>query len=171
MKRATHHKRRPGITLLEVMAAVSITATLMASSFVVLRSSHTVWLAHEADSEIASNVAAVLRHVVRHTRQASSVISVTTPTDSSGSLTVLRDDGSTFAWDHSAGGVTLSVDGGAAQPLAEGIDTLSFAGYAADGVTLAASAADVHLLRVEVGATMPSGTSRTVSSYMWVRSW
>ncbi|MEN0109195.1 MAG: hypothetical protein AAF805_00585 [Planctomycetota bacterium] len=162
---------RRGATLLEVMTAVTLAATLLASSFVVLRSSHAAWQAHRTDLERAGEAAAVLRHVVRHARQSTGVAAITPPTDSTGSLSVVFEDGSTMAWSYSAGGVTLSSNGGAAQLLADGVNALTFEGFHADGSTPTNDAADVHAVRVAVSTTGPDGGSRTVSSYVWLRSW
>lgn len=162
---------RPGLTLLEVMLSLSLCAVMMTTSFVVLRSSHAAWLAHEADLNQSGQAAALLRHLVQHVRQASTVTSVTAAGDSSGSLTVLRSDGSTLTWDHSGTSVTLSLDGGAAQPLADDIQGLEFEGLAADTTTAAADPSDVHLLRAEVTVNQPAGGARTVSSNIWLRSW
>ncbi|MGI9428305.1 MAG: hypothetical protein ACR2NM_06585, partial [Bythopirellula sp.] len=65
------------MTLIEVMAATTIMATLMASTVVLVRSSYAVWQAAEADMEAAENAHAVLRHIVRNVRQASLVTLVT----------------------------------------------------------------------------------------------
>lgn len=162
---------RRGATLLEVMTAVTLAATLMASSFVVLRSSHAAWQAHRTDLERAGEAAAVIRHVVRHARQSTGVTAISQPTDSTGNLTVAFESGSTMAWAYSAGGVTLSIDGATAQPLASDLSGLTFEGYHADGTTATNEAADVHALRVIVTTTAPDGGPRSVSSYVWLRSW
>lgn len=163
--------KRPGLTLLEVMTAVTLSATMMASSFVVLRSTYAAWQAHESDLETAGNASAVLRHLVRCVRQSTEVSAITAGNDSSGSLSVINQDGSTLTWEHLGTSVTLSTDSGAAQPLADGIESLSFEGYQADGVTLTTDPEDVQLVRAIVTAPMPAGGIRTISSYAWMRSW
>lgn len=170
-RRPSPKSPRRGATLLEVMTAVSLTATLMASSFVVLRSSHAAWRAHRSDLEVAGEAAAVIRHIVRHARQSTDVTAISPSTDNTGSLAVSFDDGSTMEWSHSGSGVTLSQDGGAAAPLADAIDTLTFQGFQADGATPALDPAEVHALRVAVSTAAPDGGTRTVSSYVWLRAW
>lgn len=153
------------------MTAVSLSAVLMASSFVVLRSSYAAWQAHEADLDRAANATAVLRHLVQHARQSIGVSAISGPADTSGSLTIVREDGSTFRWDHSATSVTLSVDSAASQPLANDIQSLSFEGYLADGVTATTDPEDIQAVRTTVTTQLPAGGTRSVSSFTWVRSW
>lgn len=157
---------RRGVTLLEVMSVATLCATMMTSSFVVLRSSYTAWQAHEADMECGSNAAAVLRHVVRNVRQCLGVSAL-----SASSLTVTRADAASLTWDRSGTDVRFQVDAGGAQPVAGDIQNLTFEGYEADGTTLAADPADVQLVRVAVTTQQPAGGTRTISTYVWVRSW
>lgn len=163
--------RHRGVTLLEVMTAVSLSAMLMASSFVVLRSSYAAWTAHEADLDRAANATAVLRHIIQHARQATSVSAISGPADTSGSMTVIRADGSTLHWNHSDTRVTLAVDSATAQPLANDIQQLSFEGYEADGTTPTIEPDNVQALRTIVTTQLPSGGTRSVSSFTWLRSW
>lgn len=165
--RSTRH----GVTLLEVMLALSMCAAMMTSSFVVLRSSVTAWKAHEADLDRAGNAAALMRHLVQQVRQSAGVAAVSAAGDSSGALTVLRADGSTLAWDHSGTSVTLAVDGAAPQPLADDILGLEFRGLLANATTAAADPGEVRVVRAEVTVTQPAGGTRTVSSHIWLRSW
>lgn len=162
---------RPGFTLLEVMTTVALSATLMASSFMVMRSSYASWQAHEADLDRAGNTIAVLKHLVRHARQADVVAEITPTSDASGALTIVTSEGSTYRWNHSGTDITLSVNAGAAQPLAEDILELSFEGYRADGETLTTNPEDVKALRAIVKTQQPAGGTRKVSSFTWIRSW
>lgn len=170
-RRRTNQPRRRGITLLEVITAVALSATMMASSFVVLRSTYAAWQAHEADLERAGNASAVLRHLVRCVRQSTDVSAITLSNDTSGSLTVVDQNGSTLTWDHLGTSVTLSTDAGVSQPLADDIEALSFEGYQADGVTLTTDPNEVQLVRAVVTTQLPAGGSRTISSSVWVRAW
>lgn len=171
MKAPRKNNDRRGVTLLEVMTAATLSATLMASSFVVLRSSHAAWLAHETDMNAAGEAAGVLRHFLQQTRQAAGVNAISAAADTSGALTILRDDGTTLTWEHSGSAVTVQEDGGAAEPLADGILSLRFEGIEADGSTLTNEPSDVHAIRASVTVDAPTGGVRTVSTYTWVRSW
>lgn len=143
----------------------------MTSSIVVLRSAHTAWQAQEADLEKAAVAHSVLRHIVRGMRQATGVVAISAAANPAGSLTIARANGTTATWAFTAGAVNYSENGGAAQPLAEGLASMSFQGYRANGVTLTSEPGNVQAVRAAVATTMPVGGNRTVSSFSWVRSW
>lgn len=156
-----------------MLAATAITATLMASSMVVIRSSYAAWQAHEGDMVKTAAADAVLRHIIRNVRQAVSVSAITASSDTAGRLEVLNSSGGTDYWDHtgtSAGEVEFNASGAL---LADGIDQLVFTGYEADGVTTTTTPEDVQLVRCTVTVTLPRGVgqTRTVSCCAWVRSW
>jgi type II secretory pathway pseudopilin PulG len=168
--------KRPGMTLLEVMAATTMMATLMASVFVLVRSSYAVWQAHEADMERAESAYATLRHIVRSVRQATGVAAISDASETSGHLSLMMGDGATLQWQHSGAGKEVFfgvVPTSADQLLAKGIDELSFVAYEADGVTATTVVEDIHALRCTLNVTMPAGggTPRSVSSWAWLRSW
>lgn len=171
MKHPSHRCCRLGVTLVEVMTTLAIAASLMTASMVVLRSNYGVWTHHEASLDRAGAANAVLRHVVRGVRQAADVTAITPSTSASGSISLLRDDGSTETWTHAAGSVTYRLDTGAEQTLADTISSMVFEGYEADGTTLTTTAADVHVVRCVVTTNLPDEGDRTVSSYAWVRAW
>ena len=78
--------RRRGLSLLEMMAATAIMATITASVVVVMRSGYAVWNAHEADIDILENGYGVLRHFVTQMRQATDVTAITAANNTQGSL-------------------------------------------------------------------------------------
>ena len=62
--------RPSGLSLLEMMVATAMMATLMASVVVVMRSGYAVWNAQIADFDVLENGYGVLRHFVQQMRQA-----------------------------------------------------------------------------------------------------
>src|SRR5262245_14269514 len=78
--------RRRGLSLLEMMAATAIMATITASVVVVMRSGYAVWNAQEADIDILENGYGVLRHFVTQARQATAVTAITASSNTQGSL-------------------------------------------------------------------------------------
>ena len=78
--------RRSGLSLLEMMAATAIMATLTASVVVVMRSGHAVWNAQEADIDILENGYGVLRHFVTQMRQSTAVSTITPSNNTAGNL-------------------------------------------------------------------------------------
>lgn len=175
MKRSPHHDRY-GMTLLELMAAVTMMATLMASVVVLVRSSYGAWRAHESDMEAAETAYATLRHVVRNVRQASAVGAISPVADTSGNLSLTMHSGQTRLWQHT--GATKQVLYGiapsaATELVADGIHQMTFQGFKADGTTATTVVGDIRCIKCSVMVTMPAGggTTRNVSSYAWLRSW
>lgn len=156
-----------------MMAAAAITATLMASSMVVIRSSYAAWQAHEGDMARTAAADAVLRHIVRNIRQATAVTAITDPSDATGRLDLTNASGGAEYWEHTGTADGYVVYNASGAVLAEGIDTLVFTGYEADGATTTTTAADVQLVRCTVTVTLPrgAGATRTVSCCGWLRSW
>ncbi len=169
-----HSRQRGGLSLLEMMTATAIMATLMATVVVVVRSGYSAWNLQEQDLDVAENGYAVLRHFVRQVRQANSVTSISPADDNSGYLTLLDADGGTQSWTYDSGqSEVLFDDGSGSQLLAQDIGQLSFVGYEADGVTATDVADDIQIVRCTVQVTLPhgGGVTRTVSCRAWLRSW
>lgn len=162
---------RRGVSLLEVMASVAISATLMTSSFVVLRSSYAAWQAHEADLDRAAEANAVLRQLIQSVRQSTGVLSVSGEGNSTGTMTVNLADASEITWGLSGSQVTHQVDAGSTTPVANDINGLEFVGYEADGATTTTNGPDIRSIRCSVTTNLPAGGTRTVSSHVWLRSW
>lgn len=166
-------RHRNGLSLLELMTAVTMASTLMLSTAVLLRSSYAVWQAHDADHEAGENAHAVLRHLVRTIRQSSEVTSITGPTDDAGELGLNLASGVQVAYTADAPGEVWywTYPGPVASALAPDVDSLRFTGYEADGVTTTTVAADVQVVKARATITMPTGGQRTVSCSAWIRSW
>lgn len=173
MRRSSRQSRK-AMTLLEVVAATTMMATLMGSAVVLVRSSYSVWQAHEADMEAADNAYATLRHVVRSARQATAVSAISTAANTSGNLSLTMDSGDVWLWAHSGSQVLCGVAPGSAdQLLAENVNQLTFVGYEADGTTPTTVVSDIHSIHCTAQVTMPAGggQTRNVSTWVWIRSW
>lgn len=165
---------RSGFSLMEAMASVAIMSTLMVASTVVLRSTYTLWQHHESDLEQAEMAHSVLRHIVRTLRQSDAVLGASASSDAAGTLRVLTKTGDIVAWERNAGTnqVLYGVEPASVDVLlADEIQSLNFECLQADGDTVATNLADTQTVRCTVGITMPTGTSRTVTCYAWLRSW
>ena len=59
------------------------------------------------------------------------------------------------------------------QLLAKSIDSMTFTGYKADGVTAATTVTDIQIVQCQVQITLPrgAGVTRTLSTRAWLRSW
>lgn len=173
LKNNNQHKR--GFTLLELMVTTAMLAVLTTATMVLVRTSYSAWNRHEEDQEVRQGGIAVLRHIVRHVRQATSVSAISSAADNSGSLSVLMTTGQTLVWDHDAGtkrvlfGVTT-----ANQLLATGIEELNFVGLRTDGSTQTSDVGLIHSIRAttEVELNHPAGTEAvTASCQGWLRAW
>jgi Tfp pilus assembly protein PilV len=172
-----HHQRpRRGITMLEVIIAGSMLAMVMTSLSVVLRTSRVAWEANDEDYGSMHHAHAVTRHLVRQSREASSVAAI-----AANELQLRMNDGSTLTWKHLAVGpdarpnvvmVTSSATG-TESALAYDIRNLTFTGYMPDGLTQTKLAEDVRLIEIkaEVLLSRGSGSVQTVASKVWIRSW
>jgi prepilin-type N-terminal cleavage/methylation domain-containing protein len=165
---------RSGLSLLEMMVATAIMATLMSSVVVVLRSGYAIWNAQEQDIAIAESANAVLRHFVRELRQAAGVTAISAPGSTTGSLSFLTAGGATRTWSYNGGqSQVLFNNGSATQVLAPSINELNFIGYDADGITQTTTVDDIQVVKCTVKVTMTQGggQTRTVSCRAWLRSW
>lgn len=163
--------RPSGLSLLEMMVATAMMATIMASVVVALRSGCTVWSAQEADLDILENGYGVLRHFVQQMRQAASVSAISAANDTTGDLSFLTATGVTRTWSHN--GVPEEVyfnNGTSNHLLAKNIDAFSFTGYEADGVTATTTVANIQVVKCTVQVTL-AGATRTVSCRAWIRTW
>jgi hypothetical protein len=157
-----------------MMVATAMMATLMASVVVVMRSGLTVWNAQEADIDVLENGYGVLRHFVQQMRQADSVTVISIPSDTTGDLSFLAATGETRSWSHNGGPEQVYFNNGTGnQLLANSIDSLTFTGYEADGVTQTTVVDSIQVVQCTVQVTLPhgSGVSRTLTTRAWIRTW
>jgi hypothetical protein len=157
------------------MVTTAMLAILTTSTMVLVRTTYSAWNRHEEDQATRQSGIAVLRHIVRNVRQATSVTAISTAGDNSGTLSVLTPTGQTLIWDHDA--ATKQVLFGvstADQVLATGIEKLSFVGIRTDGSTLTTDVGLIHSIQAttEVALSRPSGTEAvTTSCQAWLRAW
>jgi len=167
---------RGGMTMLEVMVATAMFATVMTAVSVLLRGAHGAWSTHAADAEKIEAAHATVRHVVRKLRQATEVVSISAAADNSGQLVLSMSDASTAAWNHDgptdqvAYGTQADLLADTMSLLSHNITGLNFVGYQADGVTTTENAEDIHAVQCEVEVELPSG-ARAVRCRGWLRSW
>jgi hypothetical protein len=155
------------------MAATAIMATLTASVVVVMRSGYAVWNAQEADIDILENGYGVLRHFVTQMRQATGVTAITASGDPLGSLSFTTPTSVTRTWARDASNDVYFNNGTSNQLLAKGINSLTYTGYEADGVTTTTSVGEIQVVQCQVQITLPrgAGVTRTLTTRAWIRSW
>ncbi len=173
MKNNVAHRR--GFTLLELMVTTAMLAVLTTATMVLVRTSYSAWNRHEEAQSTRQSGIAVLRHIVRHVRQAGSVVAISTAADNSGTLSILTPTGQTLVWDHDAG--TKRVLFGsttASQVLATGVEELNFVGFRTDGTTSTTDVGLIHSIRAttEISLVHPASTEAvTASCQAWLRAW
>jgi hypothetical protein len=156
-----------------MMAATAIMATLMTSVVVVMRSAYTTWNAQEADIDVLENGYGVVRHFVQQMRQADSVTAITLPANTLGSLTFVTSTGAARTWARNASNDVYFNNGTSNQLLAKNINSLTFTGYEADGITATTVVDDIQVVTCTAQITLPrgAGVTRTISGRAWIRSW
>src|SRR5215208_4968338 len=123
--------RRSGLSLLEMMAATAIMATLTASVVVVMRSGYAVWNAQEADIDVLENGYGLLRHFVTQMRQGTAISAITAANNTAGSVSFTTSTGITRTWARNGSNDVYFNNGTANQLLAKNINSLAFTGYKA----------------------------------------
>ncbi len=150
-------------------------AALTTSCMVIVRTSYTAWNRHEDDHSQRQAGIAVLKHIVRQTRQIKAVTAVSLASDNSGSLTLLDTDGNQLVWEHDASskevlyGITTATN-----VLATGIEELNFIGFKVDGTTQTTEVGLIHSVQctTKVNFTRPAGIEAvTTSCRAWLRAW
>jgi hypothetical protein len=156
-----------------MMAATAIMATITASVVVVMRSGYAVWNAQEADIDILENGYGVLRHFVTQLRQATTITAITASSNSQGSLSFTTSTGATRTWTRNASSDVYFNNGTSNQLLAKNINSMTFTGYEADGVTATTNVSEIQVVQCQVQITLPrgAGITRTLTTRAWVRSW
>ncbi len=164
---------RRGLSLLEMMAATAIMATLTASVVVVMNTGYAAWTAREADIDVLENGYGVIRHFVRQMRQATNVSAITAVGNTQGSLSLTTVAGATCVWARDASSNVYYNNGTSNQLLAKGINSLTFTGYKADGVTATTTVTDIQVVQCQLQVTLPrgAGVTRTLSTRAWIRTW
>jgi type II secretory pathway pseudopilin PulG len=165
--------RRSALSLLEMMAATAIMATVTASVVVVMNTGFAVWTANEADIDVLENGYGVLRHFVRQMRQATAITAITAAGNTQGSLSFTTAAGATCTWARNASSDVYFNNGTSNQLLAKGITSLTFTGYKADGVTASTTVGEIQVIQCQAQVTLPrgGGVTRTLTTRAWVRTW
>jgi prepilin-type N-terminal cleavage/methylation domain-containing protein len=164
---------RRGLSLLEMMAATAIMATVTAAVVVVMNTGFVVWTAQEADIDVLENGYGVLRHFCRQMRQATAITAITAAANTTGSLSFTTTAGATCTWARDASSNVYYNNGTSNQLLAKGINSLAFTGYKADGVTATTTITDIQVVQCQVQVTLPrgAGITRTLTTRAWIRTW
>src|SRR3954469_9307572 len=173
MLRKPAKNRRSGLSLLKMMAATAIMSTVTAAVVVVMNTGFSAWKAQEADIDVLENGYGVLRHVARQLRQGSNITAITAVSNTTGSLSFTLATGAACTLARNASSDVYYNNGTSNQLLAKSIDSMTFTGYKADGVTATTNISDIQIVQCQVQITLPrgAGVTRTLTTRAWLRSW
>src|SRR4029079_7399424 len=116
--------RRSGLSLLEMMAATAIMATVTAAVVVVMNTGFSAWKAQEADIDVLETGYGVLRHVARQLRQATGVTAITAAGNITGSLSFTTASGAACTMARNSSSAIYYNNGTSNQLLAKSIDSM-----------------------------------------------
>lgn len=170
-----YRKSRTGFSLLEMVAATAIMATLSAASFMLVRTSHNAWIKHRDDADQRQAAYSALQQVMRKVRQATRVTAISAAANTAGNLTLLMADGTTTMWSRNSGtNQLLYGTTSATNLLAANITETTFVAYKADGTTATTQVDLIHAVKgtLKYTLTRPGGTStETISCTAFLRAW
>jgi prepilin-type N-terminal cleavage/methylation domain-containing protein len=173
MNRINRH--RTAFTLVEMIAATAILATLTTATFALVRTANDAWRRHRDDTLQRAEATAALQHMVRRIRQATQVTDISASADMSGYLTLQMANGASAKWDHNGGAGQLLYGAATADNLlAEGVTQATFIGLTANGLVTTTEPAKIHAVRCLVSYSLnrPSGSmTESVSCMAWLRAW
>jgi len=167
-------RARAGMSMLELVIASTLLTVVVTSATLLLRTSREVWTAQQTDHERLHSAQALMRHIVRHARQAQGVASASGAGDFSGALSLQMPSGETWVWNHHSGSSQIHFGIGSADDLlAEHIESFEVIGYEADGTTTTATVDDMQVLQVTASVTLPRdvNATKTFETYIWLRAW
>ncbi len=166
------YKFRHAFSLVELVMANAIMATLMLATCVLVQTSYQNWNLHEQSSTQKIYTLGAHSHCQRHLRQATDIatLSASPPT-----LYVLSSNGDTHEWvyDSTLKEIHFSLNASTPETLASGIESCSFSGFDKNGI-LTNTLADIQSVvlttthQQEIPGTNPL---ITVTSRSWIRSW
>ncbi len=160
------------MTLLETVLAMSLLSMISLLGAAAVRTSWQAWDIQDRRSDTLQHLDGVLTHITRHLRSARNVVSVTSPTDTSGRLEITAPDDSVLKWAHDNANrlVLYGLEVIPTELLATSIDSLKFECFQIDGVTPTTAPADIRMIRTTVSVTIPvQGTPFALSTTVWIR--
>jgi prepilin-type N-terminal cleavage/methylation domain-containing protein len=164
--------RSRGFSLLELVIATAIMAAVVTAAASLLRTSQSVWAAHDGDAAKLDAAHATALHIVRQLRQCTSISAITPAAQTDGSISAVNGSGQTIVWSRVGSQVRYGVTT-ATNVLSDGISQLRFTGFMADGTTTTTTVGDIQSVLVTVVVTLDRDTNatKTISSRVWLRAW
>ncbi len=121
-------RHNQGVSLVEVLLVVTVSALLMAGAAAYLRALRQASALLHARREALQNARVALGRMARQIRVATGVAAISDPTDTAGTITLIDADGVNHVFALVGAELRYGVDS-ADSPLATGIQSLTFQGY------------------------------------------
>ena len=165
--------RRRGVTLLEVVMAGTLAASLLATAHAVLRTVHAAAESLGREADVLHHADQALRFITRRCRGAARVTAI----DPVGFPFRVAVDGGELEFSHWAAEERVQFRdlrvGPDAHTVADHVTGFAAAFYEADAVTPTTDPAAARLIEITLTVDLPRdhAPARTVSGRVWVRPW
>lgn len=149
-----------GLTILEMVLAMSITAVLFVSLVPQFSSIQNSWAAKQTTSEIIQNARVLTEHINRNLSKAVRVTAVSNSSQTNGEIVFEDNEGTSYKYGVSDNYVQFGT-AGANRDLAGFVSQLRFWCYSLDDLAVAVTDVNsIRLIKVETTFTNPSATGR-----------
>ena len=152
-------RTRNGVTLVESVATVVLSALLMLPLVALIKTSVVSWEGADGEASRRLSVEGALRHVADELSNCQSVVLLSALDDAQGQLDAQRWSGGKITWSLSNKGELSVQESGQKETLAKNIERFWVAGIEADGVTTTDDPTRTHAVRCTIETTIP-GTQR-----------
>src|SRR6267378_4088291 len=142
-----------GFTLIEMIVALVIAGVLATIGARVMSSGFSTYFVGRELARAAIQGTLALERMTRDLRSIRSATAADLPTMTATTISFVDANGNTNTYALAAGSVTYSLNGGAAQPLADNVSNLTFTYLQNDGQTGAGVATSVAYITVAITVT------------------
>lgn len=167
--------KRAAYTLLELVMAMTLLSVITTGTSLALRSSRQAWETFEFSQTRIRTGHALVRHIIRTTREGGSVVSVTGPSQVSGSMTVALRSGNEVTWEHDAARRRVlfrQTQPTSTSVVAENVEQLRFEARGADMQVYQSGSTDriQHVwIEATVDVTGKVSGRRAITGAVWIR--
>jgi type II secretory pathway pseudopilin PulG len=165
--------RQSGLTVLELVVAVSLMAVIVAVMAPLLHAVQNSWAAKEAQSESLANARAFMHHFSLHLSQALRVTAVSDPAAAEGFIQLVTPDGNEMRYEMGPDGYVQFGPPGSLADLAGPAQRLRIACYDGNDFTTAITDSNsIRFVTVEAAFHDPArlGRSQTLRTSVYIRA-
>ena len=161
-----------GVSLLELTVSTAIVAIIITAATGAIRTSQGIWYEYDEDAAKLQSAHATALNLARELRQCVSVSAISGPSDTAGTITAVRSDSQVIVWALVSGEALFGINT-ADNLLADGLTSLTFTGYEADGSTTTTVPADIRSVEFVVTTVLdrPVNPTKNIRARVWLRAW